>query len=230
MTAKGRASPVRNQKKKVLLVDDHPMMRQGLAQLIDQQKDLLVCGESGDANGAMKLVESLKPDLALVDISLEGRSGFELIRDLQALHPEVPVLVMSMHDESLYAERMLHVGARGYVMKQAGGETLLLAIRQVLRGQVYVSTMMSMKILDRLSGPKPRGSSSPIEKLSDREFEVFQLIGQGRGTRQIAQQLSLSPKTVEVHRGHIKEKLKLRDATELVRHAVRWIETQNVGP
>ena len=137
------------------------------------------------------------------------------------------MLVVSMHDETVYAERVLRAGARGYIMKESGGENLLAAIRQVLGGQVYVSPRMSAKILDNLSARKPRGSSSPIEKLSDREFEIFQLIGQGKGTREIAQQLHLSPKTVEVHRGHIKEKLELKDAVSLVHQAVQWVERQN---
>ena len=221
--------PARNLKKRVVLVDDHPMMRQGLAQLINQQKDLAVCCESGGAAEAMKLIDSSKPDLAIVDVSLEGSSGLELIKDLQALHPEVPVLVMSMHDELLYAERLLRAGARGYVMKQAGGETVLAAIRRVLSGQVYLSEKMSAKLLDSLTGRRPRGSSSPIEKLSDREFEIFELLGQGKSTREIAIQLHLSPKTVDVHRGHIKQKLELKDSTSLIRHAVRWVETQGSG-
>jgi DNA-binding NarL/FixJ family response regulator len=146
------------------------------------------------------------------------------------MHPGLPVLVVSMHDEVIYAERVLRAGARGYVMKEAGGEALLAALRQVLAGQVYVSPKMSSRILEGMAGRKPRGSSSPIEQLTDREFEVFQLIGQGKSTREIAAQLSLSTKTVDVHRSHIKEKLNLGDVTALVRHAVRWMVTQGSAP
>lgn len=216
-------------KKKILIVDDHPFMRAGLAQLIDKQPDLQVCGEAGDPAEAMKKIGQLPVDLVLTDITMPGRSGIEFIKDLQALHPKLAILVVSMHDEVIYAERVLRAGARGYIMKEAGGENLLFAIRQVLGGQAYVSPKVSAKILDDLSGRKPRGSSSPIEKLSDREFEVFQLVGHGKSTRDIAQQLGLSPKTVDVHRANIKVKLGLKDATALVRHAVRWVETQGSG-
>ena len=163
----------------------------------------------------------------MTDITLPGKSGMELIKDLQVSNPGLPILVVSMHDETMYAERVLRAGARGYIMKESGGENLLVAIRQILAGQVYVSPRISAKILDNLSARKPRGSSSPIEKLSDREFEIFQLIGQGKGTRDIAKQLHLSPKTVEVHRGHIKEKLGLKDATALVHQAIRWFEAES---
>jgi DNA-binding NarL/FixJ family response regulator len=213
--------------KKVLLVDDHPMMRSGLAQVINQQTDMTVCCEAGDAKAALRHLDSGHADLAVVDISLEGRSGLELLKDIRVLHPNVPVLVLSMHDETLYAERVLRAGGRGYVMKRAGGEVVLEAMRRVLSGQVYVSPAMSSRILDLFSGR--RGHNSPIEKLTDREFEVFQLIGEGKTTRAIADQLHLSVKTVDVHRGHIKEKLELPDATSLVRHAVRWVESQHAG-
>jgi DNA-binding NarL/FixJ family response regulator len=212
----------------VLLVDDHPFMRAGLAQLIDRQADLAVCGEAGSPAEAFQVIAKTKPDLILTDLTMPGRSGLEFIKDLLAAEPKLAVLVVSMHDELVYAERALRAGARGYIMKEAGGENLLAAIRQVLRGEVYVSPRMSARILAAMSGAKPRGSSSPIEKLSDREFEVFQLIGQGKSTRDIAAQLHLSPKTVDVHRGHIKEKLELKDATALIRHAVRWVETQQL--
>jgi DNA-binding NarL/FixJ family response regulator len=210
-------------------VDDHPFMRAGLAQLIDRQGDLVVCSEAGDAAEASREMARTKVDLVLTDITLPGKNGLEFIKDLQVTHPTLPILVVSMHDEAIYAERMLRAGARGYIMKEAGGENLLTAIRQVMSGQVYLSPKMSAKILENLSRPKPRGSSSPIEKLSDREFEIFQLVGQGKSTRDIAAQLHLSPKTVDVHRGHIKEKLELKDTTAFVRHAVRWVETQGAG-
>ncbi len=216
-------------RKKILVVDDHPFMRAGLGQLIDKQADLQVCGEAGDPGEALKKIGQMPVDLVLTDITMPGRSGIEFIKDLQAVHPKLPILVVSMHDEVIYAERVLRAGARGYIMKEAGGENLLFAIRQVLAGQAYVSPRVSAKILDDMSGKKPRGSSSPIEKLSDREFEVFQLVGGGKSTRDIAEQLGLSPKTVDVHRANIKEKLGLKDATALVRHAVRWVETQGTS-
>src|ERR1051326_656174 len=216
-------------KTKVLIVDDHPMMRQGLVQLISNEPDLAVCGEAENARHALEAIAAAKPDLVLADITLPDKNGLELIKDLQALHPQLPVLVISMHDEALFAERVLRAGGRGYIMKQEGGKKLMLAVRQVLSGQIYVSEKMSAKFLENLSGRRSESGSSPIEQLTDREFEVFQLIGQGKGTRQIAQALHLSVKTVEVHRLHIKEKLKLEDSTSLVRHAVRWMETQNAG-
>lgn len=212
-------------RRRVLLVDDHPFMRAGLGQLIDCQPDLVVGGEAGNPAEALQVLARQRPDLILTDLTMPGRSGLEFIKDLRAAHPEIPILVVSMHDEAVYAERVLRAGARGYIMKEAGGENLLGAIRQVLRGEVYVSQKMSARILEDLSARRPRGSNSPIERLTDREFEVFQLIGQGKGTREIAAELHLSPKTVDVHRSHVKEKLGLRDATALIRHAVRWVET-----
>jgi DNA-binding NarL/FixJ family response regulator len=217
-------------RRRVLIVDDHPFMRAGLAQLIDRQPGLVVSAEAGDPAAAMTELAKGPVDLVLTDISMPGRSGIEFIKDLQATRPELPILVVSMHDELIYAERVLRAGARGYIMKEAGGENLLAAIKRVLDGEVYVSSKMSARILDGLSGRKPRGSQSPIEKLTDREFEVFQLIGQGKSTRDIAKQLHLSSKTVDVHRGHVKEKLGLSDTTSLVRHAVRWVETQTFQP
>lgn len=219
-------SPAR---KKILVVDDHPMTRSGVAYLLNKQPDIMACGEVGNPAEAFSEIPKARPDLVLTDMTMPGRSGVEFIKDLLALHPDLPILVVSMHDEVIFAERALRAGAKGYIMKEAGGEELLRAIRHVLSGQVYVSAGMSARILSNLSGQKPRGAHSPIEKLSDREFEVFQLIGQGKSTRDIAEQLHLSPKTVDVHRGHIKEKLELKDATSLVRHAVRWVETQDAG-
>jgi DNA-binding NarL/FixJ family response regulator len=217
--AKGRA--------RIMIVDDHPMTRAGLAHLISLQADMEPFCEAGSPQQAVAELQKAMPDLVLSDITMPGRSGLEFIKDLQAIHPEVPILVVSMHDEKLYAERALRAGARGYIMKEAGGENLLAAIRRVLSGRVYVSDALSASILENMSGSLPRGSSSPIQKLSDREFEVFQLIGQGKSTREIARQLSLSQKTIDVHRSHIKEKLELRNATSLVRYAVRWVETQS---
>jgi DNA-binding NarL/FixJ family response regulator len=216
-------------KKRIFIVDDHPMMRQGLAQLIGAEKDLMVCGESENAERAVGAVKDVKPDLVLADISLPGKNGLELIKDFQAVQPGLPVLVISMHDESLYAERVLRAGGRGYIMKQEGGKKLMQAIRQVLEGKVYVSEKMSAEILEIFSGRRAGSESSPVEKLTDREFEVFQLISQGKGTRDIAEKLHLSVKTVEVHRVNIKAKLKIKSPSEFIRYAVRWAESQSTG-
>jgi DNA-binding NarL/FixJ family response regulator len=216
-------------KKRVILVDDHPMMRQGIAQLINEQIDLEVCCEAGNAPDAMKFIECSQPDLAIVDVSLDGSSGLELIKDLRERHPDVLVLVLSMHEESVYAERMLSAGARGYIMKNAGGGTVLAAIRQVFGGGVYLSEKMSARVLNSLADIKSQVSQSPIKGLTDREFEVFELLGEGKTTLEIALQLHLSPKTVDAHRRHIKQKLQMKTATALVRYAVRWIEAQNAG-
>lgn len=205
-------------------------MRAGLAGLIDRQPDMVVGGEAGSPAEAFQQLPKIKPDLVLTDLTMPGRSGLEFIKDLRAAEPNLAILVISMHDEAVHAERALRAGARGYIMKEAGGENLLTAIRQVLRGEVYVSPRMSARILEGLSGARPRGSSSPIEKLTDREFEIFQLVGQGKSTRDVAEQLHLSPKTVDVHRSHIKEKLDLKDVTALIRYAVRWVETQGQTP
>lgn len=224
--AKAEEHPPASQKKRILLVDDHPFMRVGLASLIDRQPDMTVCGEAGNPAEAFKELSKSKPDLVLTDLTMPGRSGLEFVKDLKAAEPNLAILVISMHDEVVHAERALRAGARGYIMKEAGGENLLTAIRQIFRGEVYVSPRMSARLLENMSGTKPRGSTSPIEKLTDREFEIFQLIGQGKSTRDIAEQLHLSTKTVDVHRSHIKEKLDLKDVTSLIRHAVRWVETQ----
>jgi DNA-binding NarL/FixJ family response regulator len=216
-------------KKSILVVDDHPMMRQGLAQLVGAEPDLVICGEAETAEMALSAIETLKPDLVLADISLPGKNGLELIKDFHALQPELPVLVISMHDESLYAERVLRAGGRGYIMKQEGGKKLMEAIRQVLDGKIYVSAKMSSLILEIFSGRRAGAEGSPVETLTDREFEVFQHVGQGKGAREIAEKLHLSVKTVDVHRANIKKKLKLKSAAELIRHAVRWSESQGHG-
>lgn len=214
-------------KKKILIVDDHPIMRQGLALLIRTDPGLEVCGEAESASKAVEAAMDLKPDLVIADISLPGRNGLELIKDLQSLQPGLPVLVVSMHDESIYAERVLRAGGRGYVMKGEGGQKLMNAIQQVLGGGIFVSQNISAQILELFSGR--RSGTSPVEKLSDREFEVFQLIGQGRSTREIAAELHISIKTVEVHRVNIKEKLDLKTASELIHYAVRWVDAQGTA-
>ena len=223
MKAKSRSAKAL---KRILIVDDHPMMRQGLAQLVNAEPDLTVCCEADTARQAFEVIRQNQPDLALVDISLPDKSGLELIKDVHAMFPSLPVLVVSMHDESLYAERVLRAGGRGYVMKQEGGKVLMQAIRQVLAGAIYVSDKMSSLILEIFSGGRRDLGASPVGRLTDREFGVFQLIGQGKGTREIAGYLYLSVKTVEVHRANIKKKLRVSSATDLVRYAVRWAEAQ----
>jgi DNA-binding NarL/FixJ family response regulator len=215
---------------RIMIVDDHPMTRDGLTNLINKQTDLKVCCEAAEPSEALQKIAKGKPNLILTDITMPGRGGIEFIKDVVVLFPGIPILVVSMHDELIYAERALHAGARGYIMKEEGGEKMLEAIRCVLSGQIYVSKRMASTMLDNFAGGRPRGSQSPIERLSDREFEIFQLIGQGKSTQAIAGQLHLSPKTVDTHRAHIKEKLELSDTTSLIRHAIRWFETQEVRP
>jgi DNA-binding NarL/FixJ family response regulator len=224
-TSSGRAV---NVKKRILIVDDHPITRYGLIQLINREPDLLVCGDAESAPQALAAVKSGRPDLVLVDITMPGKSGLEFIKDMRAQYPDVAVLVMSMHDENLYAERVLRAGGRGYIMKNQGGERILEAIRQVLQGQVYVSHSMSAALLDILTRRPSRNTEATLGVLSDREFEVFQLIGEGLSALQIAQRLNLSIKTVGTHRQHIKQKLKMRTGPELVRQAVRWAAAQHL--
>ena len=212
--------------KRILIVDDHPITRYGLTQLINHEPDLLVCGEAESAAQALAAIKSARPDLVLADITMPGRSGLEFIKDLQAQHPGVAVLVMSMHDETIYAERVLRAGGRGYIMKNEGGERLLEAIRQVLQGQVYISKSMSAALLEVFTPHRSSVGEATPAALSDREFEVFQLIGQGLSTRQIGERLNLSIKTIGTHRQHITQKLKVRSGPELIRQAVRWAAAQ----
>jgi DNA-binding NarL/FixJ family response regulator len=213
------------QKHKIFIVDDHPIVRKGLTQLINQENDLTVCGEAENAHSALEVLKRLKPDLAIVDISLQGVDGIELIKTMKIRYNSLPVLVVSMHDESIFAERALRAGARGYIMKQEAIERMMEAIRRVLKGELYISERVSENIVKRFIDGKSEISSSPVEVLSDRELEVFRLIGQGHGTSQIAQELHLSIKTVESYRANIKEKLKLKNAAELMKHAVHWVES-----
>jgi DNA-binding NarL/FixJ family response regulator len=215
-------------KKRILLVDDHPMMREGLALLISHEPDLEVCGQADTAHAALEVIGSTQPNLVLLDITLPDKNGLELIKDIQAMYPGTSILVVSMHDESFYAERVLRAGGRGYIMKQEGGKKLMVAIRQVLDGKIYLSDKMSANILEAFSGARTE-SSSPVAVLTDREFEVFQMIGNGLDVREIAERLHLSIKTVEVHRTNIKQKLKLRSVGDLIRHAVRWLESNTTG-
>ncbi len=224
-TKSGRTARAR---RRILILDDHPITRYGLIQLINHEPDLVVCGEAATAPEALAAIRSAKPDLVLADIAMPGRSGLEFVKDMQGQHPGVPVLVMSMHDENIYAERVLRAGGRGYIMKNEGGEKLLAALRQVLAGQVYVSTQVSATLLDVFTGHGVGAGETTPAVLSDREFEVFQLIGQGLSTQQIGRRLNLSVKTVGTHRQHIKEKLKVRTAPELVQQAVRWAAAQQL--
>lgn len=209
---------------RVFLVDDHPIVRRGLVELIEQEPDLSVCGEASDAPAAVEAIAELQPDIAVVDISLQHTSGIELIKDLKISHHDLPILVLSMHDETLYAERVLRAGARGYVMKEEATERLMTAIRQVLKGQIYLSGRMSARLVSSFVAGPPGTGSSPMERLSDRELQVFELIGQGLSTRQIAEALHLSVKTIESHREHIKGKLNLTRSTELLQHAMQWVQ------
>jgi DNA-binding NarL/FixJ family response regulator len=206
---------------KVFLIDDHPILRQGLALFIDREPDLKVCGEADDATSALQAIQDSTPDFVVLDISLEGPDGLELLKILRARYPKLPVLILSMHDESLYAERALRAGANGYIMKQEATDKVLTAIRHILGGDIYLSERLTKRMLQQfVSGSvSPR---DPIAKLSDRELEVYRLIGAGRGTRQIADELHVSTKTIESYQAHIKEKLALRNARELVQHAIEW--------
>ncbi len=211
-------------KRHVLIVDDHPIFRNGIIQLINHEPDLYVCGEICSAAQALGAVEELKPDIVVLDLSIQGTNGIELMKSVRALHPHLPALMVSMHDESIYAERALRAGARGYVMKAAPSEKVIEAIRRVLSGGIYLSEAIGGRLLDTfLNGRAINVGSSTVEQLSDREIEVFRAVGEGRGTRDIARTLFLSVKTVETHRAHIKEKLQLKTAPELVRAAVEWV-------
>jgi DNA-binding NarL/FixJ family response regulator len=212
-------------KRTVFIVDDHPIIRQGLALLINREPDLTVCGDAEEAGSALRLIQELKPDLVVVDISLSGPDGLDLLKSIRARDPNLPVLILSMMDELLYAERGLRAGANGYIMKQQATEQVLVAIRRILGGEIYLSERMANKMLHLFVGGAPTHESSPVSDLTDRELEVFRLIGEGHGTRQIADQLHLSIKTVESYQAHIKEKLLLKNGRELVQRAIQW----NVG-
>jgi DNA-binding NarL/FixJ family response regulator len=220
-----KSSGGKKAKKQVFLVDDHPLVRQALSQLINQEGDLAVCGEAEGAAEALRSIAALKPDVAVVDLTLKEGSGLDLVKDLKLRHPDLPVLVLSMHDEATYAERLLRSGARGYVMKDQASDKVVVALRRVLDGEVYLSDKMSARILHKLVGGAP-ASAAPVDLLSDRELQVFEFIGQGVGTRLIAEKLHLSVKTVETYREHIKIKLKLDNATDLLQHAIQWVQSK----
>jgi DNA-binding NarL/FixJ family response regulator len=214
-------------KTRILIVDDHPMTRGGLVHLINHQPEMVVDGEAEDAAQALDLLASKRPDLMLIDITLPGKSGLELVKDVKAMHPDLPMLVLSMHDESLYADRVLRAGARGYITKHEGGDKLMGAIRHVLSGRIYVSESMSAHILEIFSGGQTGIDRSSIQKLSDREFEVFEALGEGLSSHEIAKKLHLSAKTVDAHRANIKTKLKINTTAELISFSARWAATQS---
>jgi DNA-binding NarL/FixJ family response regulator len=217
-------------KKAVLIVEDHPLMRHGEAELINREPDLMVCGEAGSAAAAMEDIVALRPDIVLLDLNLPDKDGLELLKDIKSLHPQLPVLAVSMQDEAFYAMRVLRAGGRGYLMKQEGPEELITAIRTVLRDEVYVSQRMSVRILSCASKQAGATDGAPEDQLTDRELEVLQLFGDGWSTEEIGQKLCLSPKTVDVHRANIKVKLGLRTTPAFLRFAIHWVRAQGQGP
>ena len=226
MKKTSRSSTPAPPKSRILIIDDHVMVREGVAEIIKHETDLEVCGTATTANEGLEAVNKLKPDLVIVDITLPGKNGIEFIKDARAQHPELRILVMSMHDESLYADRVLRAGGRGYIRKQEGGDRLIEAMRRVLRGEIAVSEKMTGLLLETFSGRKTM--DSPLGGLSDRELEVFQLIGQGKTMKEIGETLHLSPKTIEVYRSRIRQKLGIQSAAELISYAARWSQTQGV--
>lgn len=223
---KQQSGKVESKKQQVYLVDDHPIVRQGLIKLIEQEPRLEVCGEADCVSDALEAIKRIGPDVVLVDISLEDSNGLELIKVIDDLGLQIPMLVLSMHDETLYAEHALRAGASGYVMKQAAANTLIQAIEKVLDGEIYVSKTMSSKMLKMAFKSSGEDTRTGEETLSMREIEVFELIGRGHSTREIAEQLHLSIKTIETYRAHIKEKLQLRSGTELMKRAIHWVENE----
>jgi DNA-binding NarL/FixJ family response regulator len=210
---------------RIVLVDDHPMVRERLAEVINREPDLSVCGEAEDRGGALEVIGRVRPRLAIVDLTLKRSNGLDLVKDLRVMHPELLILVLSMQDENLYAERVIRAGAHGYITKQEATRKILDAIRQVMAGKVFVSEELSAEILARMLG-RSKAATRTLDVLSDRELQVFSLVGEGFGTRQIAEQLGLDVKTVETYRTRIKEKLELKDASELLRQAIAWKRDQ----
>lgn len=217
-------------KKQILVVEDHPIFRLGLRELINQEPDMVVCGEAQDAQTAWHAVQALNPDLVIADITLEDGDGIEFAKQIKRHYRNLPVLILSMHDEFLYAERALHAGARGYIMKQEAMESVVTAVRQVLAGKIYLNERMKEHILTHLSMARQDRELPPMARLTDRELEVFNLIGRGLSTRDIAGRLNLSVKTIGTHRERIKVKLGLKNANELLRHAVNWSRATRPDP
>ena len=213
--------------KRLLIVDDHPLFRKGLEELIHSDADFAVCGEAGNAAEAMEVIRKLKPDMAIVDLSLPGANGIELIKNIRAEFPSLPILVLSMHDESLYALRALRAGADGYVMKHEAMANVIQAIREVFNGRPYLSPAMAAQVITKFAHRRAEGEVDAVERLSDRELEILELIGKGTEVRQIAKLLHLSPKTVETHRAHIKDKLDLKNSREVARFALQWLNARN---
>ena len=216
-------------KRTILIVDDHPVLRRGLASLIEPEPDLAVCGEASSCRAALAAIRESRPDLAIVDLSLEGCDGLDLVKDMKKRHPGIPVLVLSMHEESVYAERALRAGARGYLSKQQLDDAVLTAMRRLLAGETFMSPELEARLARRYVGGGTLETGSALDALSDRELEVFRWIGRGRSTRQIAEDLHLSIKTIESHREHIKHKLGIETAAQLTRRAVQWVETGSAG-
>jgi DNA-binding NarL/FixJ family response regulator len=214
--------------KRIVIVDDHPLFRKGLEQLIHSDQKFAICGEAGNAAEAMDVIRRLHPDLAIVDLSLPGANGIELIKNIRAEFPKLTILVLSMHDESLYAVRALRAGAQGYVMKHEAMANVIQAIQEVLSGRPYLSPAMAAQVITKFAHGQVEGEPDPTERLSDRELEVLELIGKGTEVRQIARLLHLSPKTVETHRAHIKEKLQLKNSREVARFALQWVSARSV--
>ncbi len=215
------------EKSRVFIVDDHAMFREGLRQLIEYDPRLTVCGDAPDAGAGIEAIRRLRPDVVIVDITLAESSGLDLIKTLRQQQEDLPVLVVSMHEESLYAERALRAGAMGYVMKNESGKTVTAAIHSVLRGEMYLSRKMASSVISKFARGETEKTLSPLEILSDRELEVFRMLGQGKGTRQIAQDLGLSIPTIQSFRNRIKEKLHLKTAPELVLHAINWVQRES---
>ncbi len=211
---------------RIYIVDDHPLVRQGLSQIVANEADMEICGEAEDSPTAMRGVGDANPDAIIVDISLKGNNGLELIKNLKAIHESIPILVFSMHDETIYAQRALRAGAKAYVMKKESPSKVVDAIRKIIKGEIYVSPSVSDQVLHQIVNGPGNVSTSPVDRLTDRELEVVQLIGRGLSSREIAESLHLSVKTIESHRAHVKEKLNLRNATELVQFSVQWVDQQ----
>lgn len=217
--------PSKSKPARILIVDDHPMVRERLAEVINRETDLKVCAEADSYQQALTAIAATKPDMAIVDLTLHDSHGMELIKDIQVRHPKLAVLVVSMHDESLYAERAIRAGARGYITKQQATKNILVAIRRVLQGELYMSDKLAVQLASKVAGHPRAGSAVSIDSLSDRELQVLELIGRGHATTQIADELHLDVKTVETYRGRIKEKLDLKDASELLQYAVAWVQS-----